>query len=77
VETSATELKHGTTQVVVINHTGFTQKLEQGGTLEEGEIISSTVISDNRDCDDKPEESIAVNTVTVESWRNGNVLALV
>jgi len=42
VETSVTELKHGTAQVVVINHTGFTQRLEQGlklGTLEEVKLF--------------------------------------
>jgi len=47
VETSVTELKYGAAQVVVINHTGFTQRLEQRlklGTLEKGEIISSTAI---------------------------------
>jgi len=43
------------------------------GTLEEGKIISSTAICEDRDCDDKPEESIAVNTVTVESWRRDKV----
>ena len=80
METSVIELNHGTAQVSVRNHTGFTQRLEQGlnlSILEEGEIISSTLhASDDSisewNSSDKLEECVA-NAVTSNSWRRDKV----
>ena len=80
MEPSVTELKHGTAQVFILNQTGFIQRLEQGlrlGTLEEGEIISSTINTqldpEQATGDDQLEECIIVNSVTSESWRMDKV----
>ena len=80
MEPLVTELKHGTAQVFILNLTGFTQRLEQGlklRTLEEGEIISSTINTqldpEQATSDDQLKECIVVNSITSESWRMDKV----
>ena len=75
VEPTLLELKDGTAQVVIVNSTGFTQRLNQGldiGQLQEAEVIppSTEIVTEDTQGD---QNFAVIGTVSTESWRRDRV----